>query len=124
MSVVSFSVQHADHGQSHHLKSDLLFVTFSLPCSQRLFYHLDISRRSVLLALIVVPSQDRRSINRKSAQKHRTRRKEELDHLNRQLAQRDARIATLEKEIAVQKAKTDQLVEFIQMHAKGSREKP
>ena len=58
---------------------------------------------------------DRRQINRTSAQKHRARRKEELDILNRQLAERDARIAKLERELAVEKAKSAQLADFVRV---------
>lgn len=46
-------------------------------------------------------TSDRRSINRRSAQKHRLRRKEELEELSRQVATRDKRIQELERELAV-----------------------
>lgn len=59
---------------------------------------------------------DRRSINRKSAQKHRARRKEELETLTQTIAERDSRIAFLEKELAVEKAKFQQMVGFIKDH--------
>ena len=58
---------------------------------------------------------DRRSINRRSAQKHRARRKEELDDLNKTISERDARIAQLERDLAVEKSRTNQLAGFIKM---------
>ena len=63
---------------------------------------------------------DRRTINRKSAQKHRTRRREELETLTSQLAERDARIAQLERDLAVERAKSLQLTEFMTRHVKLS----
>ncbi|RSH82812.1 hypothetical protein EHS25_005802 [Saitozyma podzolica] len=60
--------------------------------------------------------EHRRSINRKSAQKHRARRKEELETLTQTIAERDSRIAFLEKELAVEKAKFQQMVGFIKDH--------
>jgi hypothetical protein len=56
---------------------------------------------------------DRRSINRRSAQKHRLRRKEELETLSRQLAERDAKIALLEKDLAVTRAQLQQLISIM-----------
>jgi len=57
---------------------------------------------------------DRRQINRKSAQKHRKRRKEEMDTLTQQLAERDHEIAMLKRDLAVEKAKVGQLAELVQ----------
>ena len=57
---------------------------------------------------------DRRQINRKSAQKHRKRRKEEMDTLTQQLAERDHEISILKRDLAVEKAKVGQLVELVQ----------
>lgn len=59
---------------------------------------------------------DRRSINRKSAQKHRLRRKEELEDLNKAIMERDARIALLEKELAVERARVAQVMAFLKEH--------
>jgi hypothetical protein len=58
---------------------------------------------------------DRRQINRKSAQKHRQRRKDELEILTAMVAERDSKIANLEKELAVEKAKAGQLMEFVRL---------
>ena len=63
---------------------------------------------------------DRRSINRKSAQKHRIRRKAEIDTLNRHVAERDARIAQLLQELAAEKARSCQLVDFLKDRTKDS----
>ena len=62
---------------------------------------------------------DRRQINRKSAQKHRMRRREEHDNLSKDMVEKDARIAQLEKELAVEKSKTAQLQQFIDMQRGG-----
>ena len=56
---------------------------------------------------------DRRQINRKSAQKHRKMRKEEMEALTQQVVQRDREIAVLKRELAVEKAKVGQLAELI-----------
>lgn len=61
---------------------------------------------------------DRRQINRKSAQKHRQRRREESETLNRAIAERDAKIAQLEKDLAVERARLQQLMSFVRT-AKG-----
>ncbi|KAL1412991.1 hypothetical protein Q8F55_000740 [Vanrija albida] len=60
--------------------------------------------------------EHRRSINRRSAQKHRLRRKEELETLTREIAERDTKIQTLEKELAVTKAQLAQLASFVKEH--------
>ncbi|WOO76669.1 uncharacterized protein LOC62_01G000294 [Vanrija pseudolonga] len=60
--------------------------------------------------------EHRRSINRRSAQKHRLRRKEELETLTREITERDAKIQTLEKELAVTKAQLSQLASFVREH--------
>ncbi|KAI9635803.1 uncharacterized protein MKK02DRAFT_44499 [Dioszegia hungarica] len=59
--------------------------------------------------------EHRRQINRKSAQKHRQRRKDELEILTAMVAERDSKIANLEKELAVEKAKAGQLMEFVRL---------
>jgi hypothetical protein len=56
---------------------------------------------------------DRRQINRKSAQKHRKRRKEELEILSQQVAERDHKISQLERDLAVEKAKSAQLIAIV-----------
>ncbi|OCF40752.1 hypothetical protein I317_05447 [Kwoniella heveanensis CBS 569] len=53
--------------------------------------------------------EHRRDINRRSAQKHRARRKEEVDIMTRTIAEKDARIAQLERDLEVEKARNDQL---------------
>lgn len=57
---------------------------------------------------------DRRSINRRSAQKHRLRRKEELEHLTKTVAERDASIAQLRQELAVAKAQLKTMYDLVQ----------
>jgi arginine deiminase len=64
---------------------------------------------------------DRRQINRKSAQKHRMRRREEHDTLSKSMVEKDARIAQLEKELAVERSKTAQLQQFIDMQRGGGK---
>ena len=64
---------------------------------------------------------DRRQINRKSAQKHRMRRREEHESLSKQMVEKDARIAQLEKDLAVERSKTAQLQQFIDMQRMGSK---
>lgn len=56
---------------------------------------------------------DRRHINRKSAQKHRKRRKEEAEILTQRVAERDHKITMLEKELAIEKAKNAQLASWL-----------
>ncbi|WVQ80963.1 hypothetical protein IAT38_003070 [Cryptococcus sp. DSM 104549] len=53
--------------------------------------------------------EHRRDINRRSAQKHRARRREELDTLAQTVADKDKRIAQLERELEVEKARSSQL---------------
>ncbi|RSH82442.1 uncharacterized protein EHS24_007412 [Apiotrichum porosum] len=66
--------------------------------------------------------EHRRSINRKSAQKHRLRRKEELVDLSQQVAERDERIRFLERELAVAHARINQMATFLQSFKKdGSK---
>ncbi|KAK1926016.1 hypothetical protein DB88DRAFT_508141 [Papiliotrema laurentii] len=66
--------------------------------------------------------EHRRQINRKSAQKHRLRRREELETLTRAMVEKDAKTAQLEKDLAVEKSRTAQLQEFIDLHV--GRERP
>jgi hypothetical protein len=56
---------------------------------------------------------DRRHINRKSAQKHRKRRKEEIEIMTQRVAERDHKITRLEQELAIEKAKNVQLVSWL-----------
>jgi hypothetical protein len=67
------------------------------------------------LAPLRVPYTDRRSINRKSAQKHRLRRKDELEQLTRAIAERDNKIAGLERELAAERARRVQLSAVLQL---------
>ncbi|RXK40751.1 hypothetical protein M231_02003 [Tremella mesenterica] len=53
--------------------------------------------------------EKRRLINRKSAEKHRRIRKEEVVNLKHKISEKDALIAELQKQLAVEKAKVDQL---------------
>ncbi|WVR03564.1 hypothetical protein IAU60_000556 [Kwoniella sp. DSM 27419] len=53
--------------------------------------------------------EHRRDINRRSAQKHRARRKEEIELMSRALAERDAKIARLERDLQVEKGRNEQL---------------
>ncbi|ORY29305.1 hypothetical protein BCR39DRAFT_532211 [Naematelia encephala] len=57
--------------------------------------------------------EHRRSINRRSAQKHRLRRKEELESISHTLALREARIAQLERDLAVAHAQSAQLLDLL-----------
>ena len=57
--------------------------------------------------------EDRRHINRKSAQKHRARRKEEAETMSRQIAERDSKIVQLEQALAVERAKLQQVLSWI-----------
>lgn len=47
------------------------------------------------------------------------RRREEHDNLSKSMVEKDARIAQLEKELAVEKSKTAQLQQFIDMQRGG-----
>ncbi len=69
---------------------------------------------------------DRRSINRKSAQKHRIRRREEVNTLSRKVAERDAEIIRLKRDLAVEKSKSNQYAGIIKMQIEtsGGHEKP
>jgi hypothetical protein len=60
---------------------------------------------------------DRRHINRKSAQKHRARRKEEAETMSRQIAERDSKIVQLEQALAVERAKLQQVLSWIKENA-------
>ncbi|WVQ62697.1 uncharacterized protein L199_000845 [Kwoniella botswanensis] len=53
--------------------------------------------------------EHRRDINRRSAQKHRLQRKKDMEILTQQLAERDARIHQLQRDLEVEKARNDQL---------------
>lgn len=74
---------------------------------------------SVSLNLPLKLTSDRRSINRRSAQKHRLRRKEELEDLSRQVAERDRRIQELERELAVAKGNLETLMALVKRGNKG-----
>ncbi|BEI81224.1 hypothetical protein CcaverHIS002_0203840 [Cutaneotrichosporon cavernicola] len=63
--------------------------------------------------------EHRRSINRRSAQKHRLRRKEELENLSRQVAERDKRIHELERELAVAQGNLKTLMSLVQRGKKS-----
>ncbi|GMK59539.1 hypothetical protein CspeluHIS016_0801450 [Cutaneotrichosporon spelunceum] len=63
--------------------------------------------------------EHRRSINRRSAQKHRLRRKEELEDLSRQVAERDRRIQELERELAVAQGNQKTLMSLVQRSQEG-----
>lgn len=65
----------------------------------------------------LTPPPDRRDINRRSAQKHRLRRKQEVEDLTRLLAERDARIAALEREVEVERARVKELRGFVRAQA-------
>lgn len=64
--------------------------------------------------------EHRRSINRKSAQRHRLRRKEELVDLSQKVAERDERIRFLERELAVAHTRINQMTTFLQSFKKDS----
>lgn len=58
--------------------------------------------------------EHRRSINRKSAQKHRLRRKEELEDLSVAVRERDDKIRSLERDLAVANARISQMASILQ----------
>ncbi|CAK9785422.1 hypothetical protein CC85DRAFT_284509 [Cutaneotrichosporon oleaginosum] len=64
--------------------------------------------------------EHRRSINRRSAQKHRLRRKEELEDLSRMVAERDKRIQELERELAVAKGNLETLMSLVKRNKQGA----
>ncbi|WVW81853.1 hypothetical protein I302_103851 [Kwoniella bestiolae CBS 10118] len=53
--------------------------------------------------------EHRRDINRRSAQKHRLQRKKDMENMTKLLAERDATIHQLQRDLEVEKARNDQL---------------
>nr|XP_018266734.1 uncharacterized protein I303_00710 [Kwoniella dejecticola CBS 10117]OBR88892.1 hypothetical protein I303_00710 [Kwoniella dejecticola CBS 10117] len=53
--------------------------------------------------------EHRRDINRRSAQKHRLQRKKDMEEMSKKLAEKDAIILQLNRDLAVEKARNDQL---------------
>lgn len=64
---------------------------------------------------------DRRSINRRSAQKHRLRRKEEMETLQAQIRERDLEIRQLKEELAGVRAQAQTYMEIVKgLQGKGA----
>lgn len=60
--------------------------------------------------------EHRRSINRRSAQKHRLMRKQETEALTRQVKERDAKIVVLEQELATMKKQFEMAMKVLKSH--------
>lgn len=65
------------------------------------------------LSLRIKLTPDRRSINRRSAQKHRLRRKEEMETLQAQIRERDLEIRQLKEELAAVRAQAQTYMEIV-----------